>query len=150
MHHACITDRREVLTSPLCHQLSSSTQLKIKMFLEKIDNDISVEQLVEVIKECSERTNELILTSPCVSVAHGDDLARDSPLQDLLCRTPQSKPSRFLEKDREINKLKTELELERYEKADLQEELKAQCEKNNKLGIYGILIFLVVWVFIFL
>lgn len=109
--------------------------MKIKMFLEKIDNDISTEQLVDVIKECCAKTNAEILPSPCVSSVNGDDLVRDSPLQDLLCRTPQSKPSRFVEKDREINKLKTELELERYEKADLQEELKAQCEKNSKLGM---------------
>lgn len=133
MHHACITDRREVLTSPLCHRLSPVTQLNIKIFLEKVDTDVTIKELHEIIRQCTGH-REINLKKSYNWIASGDSpINNGSPLHALL-QTPSSKTSRFLEKDREINKLKTELELERFEKADLQEELKVQCDKNIKLG----------------
>lgn len=62
-------------------------------------------------------------------------LVGKSPLQDFL-RSPNVKAT-SLEKDREIKRLKSELEIERFEKADLQEELKEQKEQIKKLGMYG-------------
>lgn len=134
MHHSCITDRSEVLTSPLCYQLSRATQLNIKMFLEKIDSVVTEPKLANVIKECIKQGCNSEIDTACHWVASGDSpLICGSPLQDFLLRTPQGKNCR-LERYREIKQLQTKLELERLEKADLQEDLKLQCEKNSKLG----------------
>lgn len=55
LHHTCVTDRREVLTSPLCHRLPQTTQLAIKLFLEKVDCDITKDRLHEVIELCTRK-----------------------------------------------------------------------------------------------
>lgn len=134
MHHSCITDRREVLTSPLCHRLSQSTQMNIKAFLEKVEHDVTLEKLQEIILECC-AINCDTSDSSLVCNASGDSSSTvESPLQGLFVRTPHTRRSRFLEKNREINKLRLELQSERYEKQDLQEEVKAQLERNDKLG----------------
>lgn len=134
MHHTCITDRREVLTSPLCHRLSPVTQLSIKIFLEKVDVNVTINELLEIIQQCTGQ-GEMSLRNSYNWIASGDSpINNGSPLQTLLNRTPSSKSSRFFERDREIKKLKSELEQERYEKTDLQEELKLQCDRNTKLG----------------
>lgn len=133
MHHTCITDRREVLTSPLCHKLSADTQLSIKIFLERVDANITIKELHEIIQQCTGQ-GDMRLKRSYNWIASGDSpINNGSPLLSLLHNTP-SKTSRFFEKDREIIKLKTELEQERYERADLQEELKLQCDRNTKLG----------------
>ncbi|KAK9880447.1 hypothetical protein WA026_011693 [Henosepilachna vigintioctopunctata] len=122
MHYTCIYDRRDILTSPLCHRLSKNTQVCIRSFLQKVDNEINYEDLEIIIKELSVNDNE-------DSFKNNDKF--HSPLMGIL-KTPVSKASRFHEKDRELTKLKNMLELERYEKADLQEELRQQSEKIKK------------------
>lgn len=134
LHHSCITDGREVLTSPLCHKLSQTTQLCIKLFLEKVDFDVTRETLNEVINLCVASRDK---TSSSSSTEYEDTpLNCNSPLQDLLTRTPKFKNSRLIEKEREIKQLKNDLDLERFEKADLQEEFKLLQEKNDKLSKY--------------
>ncbi|GJQ72076.1 hypothetical protein Trydic_g3173 [Trypoxylus dichotomus] len=59
-------------------------------------------------------------------------LVGKSPLQEFL-RSPNAKSTRF-EKDRQIKKLKSELEMERFEKGDLQEELREHKEHITKLA----------------
>lgn len=58
---------------------------------------------------------------------------KSSPLQDIL-NTPLSKSSRFIEKGKEIAKLKCDLELALDEKESLETNLKQQVIKNMKLG----------------
>ncbi|KAF2884310.1 hypothetical protein ILUMI_21872 [Ignelater luminosus] len=60
-------------------------------------------------------------------------LMSQSPLQDILQTTP-SRLGRLQEKDKEINKLRYEIDLERFEKADLQNELDLQKQRNKKLS----------------
>lgn len=141
LHHSCITDGREVLTSPLCHKLSQTTQLCIKLFLEKVDFDVTRETLNEVIHLCVTNMAKTTLPSlPFCTEFRDAPLNCGSPLQDLLTKTPKFKNSRYLEKEREIKQLKKDLDLERFEKADLQEEFKLLQEKNDKLSKYVVLL----------
>lgn len=137
LHHTCITDRQEAITLPLCSKLPQLTQLNIKLFLENVDFDVTKEKLVEVIEQCS-RIEQLSPTDPSFhSVYEASSLLScDSPLQDLFNGTPKGKKFGLIQKEREIKQLKRDLELERYEKADLQEELKMQQEKNDDLSKY--------------
>ncbi|XP_049820003.1 repetitive organellar protein isoform X2 [Aethina tumida] len=112
MHYTCIYDRRDVLTVPLCNTLDQKTQIHIRNFLEKVTSNITYEELQRHMQ------------------SNYDENALDT--SDIL-KTPSFKAGRLQVKDREISKLKSELELERYEKADLQEEIKLQIEKNKKL-----------------
>lgn len=140
MHYTCMIDRRESLTSPLCHIQSPITQLSIKIFLEKMNNTITNKELHGIIKQCTGQ-GEISFRNSYNWIASGDSpINNGSPLQEFLNKTPHLRKSRFSEKDREINKLKAELELEQLEKADLQEELKMQCDRNSKLGNVAYLI----------
>lgn len=137
LHHTCIIDRREVLTSPLCNKLSQLTQLSIKLFLEKLDFNITNETLDEVINVCVAIIKEEAMStfdSPLCTIYGNSSLNCKSPLEDLLIRTPKVKNSSCFEKIREIKHLKNDLEMERFEKADLQEELKLQQQRNDKLS----------------
>ncbi|KAF5305007.1 hypothetical protein FQR65_LT07798 [Abscondita terminalis] len=130
LHYSCIHDRRDVLTSPLCYQLSKQTQTTIKGYLEKTKNDINLDKLFDIIeasfewKKENKSLNDFTLSCDYSNVA--------SPLQALL-HTPVSKGPRYKEKDREINKLRSELDLERFEKIDLQKELSEEKDKNKNL-----------------
>ncbi|XP_060536310.1 coiled-coil domain-containing protein 18-like isoform X2 [Cylas formicarius] len=128
MHYTCIHDRRNVLTSPLCYNLHPATQILIKSFLEKMDNNITNETLEKVIlnifAEVKKQTSYLDLSIL--------SCATESPLQDVL-QTPASKKFKLREKDKEIVKLRQDLELEKEEKSDLAEELQSLMEKNSKL-----------------
>lgn len=137
LHHTCITDRQEAVTSPLCSKLPQVTQLNIKIFLENVDFDVTREKLDEVIERCV-NIKEIDLAQAHFHTVYEGSLKCDSPLQGLLNGTPKGKKkSLLLEKEREIKQLKNDLELERYEKADLQEELKLQQEKNKDLRKYS-------------
>uniref|UniRef100_A0A1Y1KCN0 Uncharacterized protein n=1 Tax=Photinus pyralis TaxID=7054 RepID=A0A1Y1KCN0_PHOPY len=129
LHFSCIHDRRDVLTSPLCYQLSKATQISIKYYLENVHSDINKEKLFKIIEESINirqfKSNPRTLSSEYSF--HG------SPLQQLL-HTPLPKLSRLREKDKEINKLQVEVDLERLEKFDLQDELAIQKECNKKLS----------------
>lgn len=130
MHYTCIYDRRDVLTSPLCHSLSQTTQLIIRNFLQKITKNVTKDTMNDIIKSCIDDASDHLPTNQWLSVE--TTCSKNSPLQDLL-KTPVSKFGRLYEKDKLISTLKSELEAERYEKADLQEELKLQSEKSKKI-----------------
>ncbi|XP_025834068.1 COP1-interactive protein 1-like isoform X3 [Agrilus planipennis] len=134
MHYSCVFEHRDVLTSPLCQRLSHHTQLCIRMFLEKIQNDVTKDILFETIKNCT-FVNEFKKKLQSSQWMSGGDspLSSRSPLQELLY-TPGYKKAYIQEREREINKLRQELEVERYEKLDIQEELKQQQEHNEKIG----------------
>ncbi|KAJ8934117.1 hypothetical protein NQ314_013576 [Rhamnusium bicolor] len=133
MHYTCIYDRRDVLTSPLCHNLRQVTQVCVKNFLEKIQDCTKVtnEELVRIVESCVEEGVKVDVSSQWLSVANSP-LSRTSPLQDIL-KTPTTKSTKLLEKDKEITRLKTELELTQDEKDNLEEDLKLQIEANKRL-----------------
>lgn len=56
MHYTCIHDRRDILTSPLCHQLKQVTQMYIKNFLEKLQDSssLTIDKLANVVDKCVE------------------------------------------------------------------------------------------------
>lgn len=123
LHYSCITDRRSCLTEPLCNNLSSDLQIIIRTFLELFPEKIDQNSFKSFIRKSFKVSNDQIvqLKSP---------LSYGSPLKEFL-RTPTSKVH-F--KDRELKKLRDEIELEKFEKADLQEELRAHQEKIEKIG----------------
>lgn len=135
LHHTCITVRQDVITLPLCSKLPQNTQLIIKAFLENIDLHITREKLEEVIERCMKIKQIVIIESP-LSEEYEDCVCATSPLQSLLSGTPKTNKSRLFEKEREIKQLKNDLELERYEKADLQEELRLQKDENKSISMY--------------
>ncbi|KAK5649673.1 hypothetical protein RI129_000702 [Pyrocoelia pectoralis] len=128
LHFSCIHDRRDVLTSPLCDQLSKATQTCIKFYLENVGNDINKEKLCQIIGE-SINIQKIQCKPYILSSGY---LFQDSSLQQLL-NTPVLK-SRYRDKDKEINKLRAEIDLERYEKFELQDTLAIQKECNRKLS----------------
>lgn len=130
LHYTCIYDRRDVLTSPLCYSLSAPTQIIIRNFLQKFNKEFTNSALNVLIEQCLEEVS-LNLNNHWINI--GGSIGRNSPLQDLL-KTPVSKFGRLHEKEKNISDLKSALELERYEKADLQEELRLQIDKNLKIG----------------
>lgn len=135
MHYTCIHDRRDVLTSPLCYNLKQTTQLYVKNFLERIQecSELSNEALNNIIKSCvKNKLGSSVDESPCLTVSN-QLYMKHSPLQDIL-KTPTSKSSKLVEKDREIGRLKTDLQLAQEEKENLEEDLRIQDEKNKKLG----------------
>lgn len=131
LHYTCIHDRRDVLTSPLCYNLQQITQMCIKNFLEKIQAcpKISNEELANIIQCCVDEVEKKPnIICQLLAVANSPPNKR-SPLHDIL-RTPTSKNVKLIE----LNKLRTELELVRDEKESLEEDLKLQIEKYNRLG----------------
>ncbi|XP_076266975.1 uncharacterized protein LOC143200443 isoform X2 [Rhynchophorus ferrugineus] len=127
LHYTCIHDRRNVLTSPMCHNLSSATQQHIKSFLEKVTAEISYDALEEVIKSLFIKN----LKIPCQLYNSGSS-NKATPLQDIL-RTPTTKMKKMEEKDKEIRTLKRELETEKFYKADLEDDIKDLTDKVGKL-----------------
>lgn len=137
LHHTCITDRHEEITSPLCCKLPQAIQFQIKHFLENVNLDITREKMETAIDLCVKLKEELSLSdSSFHTVYEVSPLYHQSPLQGLLTGTPKSKRSMLFEKEREIKQLKNDLELERYEKADLQEELKSYQQQIDGLSKY--------------
>ena len=84
----------------------------------------------KIIKICIDDASDHLANNQWLNVETSS--CSNSPLQDLL-KTPVSKMGRLHEKDRLIAKLKTELDAERYDKTELQEELKKQMDRNKKL-----------------
>ncbi|XP_045461208.1 uncharacterized protein PFB0765w [Harmonia axyridis] len=119
MHYTCIYDGRENFTLPLCQNLSKKSQLSIKNFLQNVDKDVTYSDLKNIIGKDS------IYDSV-------ESKSTNSPLTDVF-RTPSLKRRFNYEKDRAVNKLKTALELEQYEKADVEDELRTQIKKTKKL-----------------
>lgn len=138
MHYTCIHDRRDVLTSPLCHNLQQTTQICIRNFLERVQEYTELtNETLEAIIACCEADTER--TPPgqfqqwfCLpsGIAVGK-----SPLEDIL-KTPSTKGSRLLEKDKAISRLTSDLELIQDEKENLEEDFRLQVERNKKLGKY--------------
>ncbi|KAK9732199.1 hypothetical protein QE152_g13020 [Popillia japonica] len=129
LHFACVIERKDTLIMPSC-KLPPDIQHYIKNFLEKVNSKITNFHFKKIIEEMNESN---ISSTSYQWMPIGDSpLVGKSPLQDFL-RSPNVKAT-SLEKDREIKRLKSELEIERFEKADLQEELKEQKEQIKKLG----------------
>ncbi|KAJ8959498.1 hypothetical protein NQ318_022195 [Aromia moschata] len=133
LHYTCIHDRRDVLTSPLCHNLKQNTQKCIRTFLEKIQEakKLGNGELINIIESCIKEVNKKTEACQWLSMT-GSPISKESPLQDIL-QTPTIKENRLLRKDKEITRLKTELELAQEEKESAEEDLKLQIEKNKKL-----------------
>lgn len=136
MHYTCIHDRRDVLTSPLCHNLQQTTQISIRNFLERAQDGLELtnQALAIVIASCEEEVGKTLFEHSQQWQTGSTKILGKSPLQDIL-KTPNTKGSRLIEKDKEINKLKTDLELVQEEKYNLEEDLRFQTEKNKKLGM---------------
>lgn len=136
MHYTCIHDRRDVLTSPLCHNLQQITQICIRSFLERVQecSELTNETLQSIITSCEADTQKYSSeqSSQWLSLSAGIAIGK-SPLQDIL-KTPSTKGSRLLEKEKEIASLKSNLDLIQEEKENLEEDLNVQIERNKKLG----------------
>lgn len=112
----------------MCTKLRQETQIKIKSFLEMVlpyGRSISIEILRDAIMELTDSENKSILKTP-----------NTRPLKEFLSspviRSAQS--HRILnERNHELRLLKSELEVERFEKADLQEDLKIEQKKVQNL-----------------
>ncbi|XP_076291563.1 mushroom body defect isoform X2 [Lasioglossum baleicum] len=111
----------------MCNKLESETQMKIKMFLEMVipyGSEINRESLRSAIFELQDNLPKTPVTP------------RREALKDFL-NTPVTKSARshklLNDRNRELRKLMNELEMERFEKADLQEEVKIQHNKVKSL-----------------
>ncbi|XP_046597175.1 myosin-2 heavy chain [Neodiprion lecontei] len=117
------------LHRPMCIKLSNETQLKIKAFLEKV-LQYSTSVTKEVINEAIMETSGTIIKTP-------PSTPKIRPLKDFFnspVTTVRKNFNRVMEeRTREIRRLRAELETERFEKADLQEDLETQREKINNL-----------------
>ncbi|CAH0551191.1 unnamed protein product [Brassicogethes aeneus] len=127
LHYSCIYDRRDILTVPLCKGLNKKTQIYIRNFLEKVNATTSYDELINIINYKYER----YLMDNNALWPNNYSLEPQSPLQEIF--TPNSKTKLPESKTREIIQLKSALELERYDKADIQEELKLQLDINKKM-----------------
>ncbi|XP_050498375.1 repetitive organellar protein-like [Diabrotica virgifera virgifera] len=126
MHYTIMHDRRDVLTSPLCYNLQEFTQIKIRSFLEKVQDNVNHAELARIINSCIEdNRNYNFISSPLHT-------SRNSPLHDVL-KTPAVKSTRLFERDKEIAKLKANLELVQEEKEIAEKDLQSQIERNKKL-----------------
>lgn len=136
MHYTCIHDRRDFLTSPLCHNLQQTTQICIRGFLERAQeySEITKDALKAIVAACQAETEKYSSeqTQQWISLPAGTVVGK-SPLQDIF-RTPSIKRGRLLEKDKEIIKLNSALELLQEEKENLEEDVRIQTERNKKLG----------------
>lgn len=131
LHFACVVERKDSLIVPSCNKLPQDVQMYIKNFLEKVNSRITNFHLKKIIEEMNE--SNISTTSYQWQPIGDSPLTGNSPLQEFL-RSPITKTTK-LHKDREIKKLRSELELERFEKSDLQEELKEHKEQITKLGM---------------
>lgn len=112
---------------PMCINLQHETQLKIKSFLEMIipyGKNINREILREIITEVETDIPKTPVT------------LKKKTLKDFFNSpvTWSAQTHKLLnEKNKELRMLKTELEVERFEKADLQEDLRIQQNKVQNL-----------------
>ncbi|XP_017754837.1 PREDICTED: uncharacterized protein PFB0765w-like [Eufriesea mexicana] len=112
---------------PMCINLQHETQFKIKSFLEMIipyGKDINRETLKEIIVEIEDDVSKTPKTPKIRSFKDFFNSPATWSAQSYKI---------FSERNREIRKLKTELEVERFEKADLQEDLRIQQTKVQNL-----------------
>ncbi|CAL7940577.1 unnamed protein product [Xylocopa violacea] len=112
---------------PMCIKLQHSTQLKIKTFLEMIipyGKDIEKETLRKIIAEIESDTPEVPVTPKTKTLQHylTSPAVQSAQRHKLLT-----------ERNRELRMLKTELEVERFEKMDLQEDLRIQQNRIQNL-----------------
>lgn len=125
LSYAC---QNVIFHQPMCTKLRQETQIKIKSFLEMVlpyGRSISIEILRDAIMELTDSENKSILKTP-----------NTRPLKDFfsspVIRSAQS--HRILnERNHELRLLKSELEVERFEKADIQEDLKIEQKKVQSL-----------------
>lgn len=111
-------DKRDIFTLPLCQKLHKKSQLSIKEYLQSVNKEVTFSDLHKLIGQ--HRIQEYNESKPT-----------QSPLTDVF-RTPILKIK--FEKDKAVNKLKNALELEQYQKADLQDDLEREIKKNENLG----------------
>ncbi|GLV40148.1 mushroom body defect [Carabus blaptoides fortunei] len=136
LHYCCIKDCRPEFISPLCENLSLTIQVFMKTFLEDLQsgNDITRDVLKDAISSIHKLSSTP--TKPyCNSPYNSPKLSTPNanPLVEFF-RTPLKKYQLNYElQKKEVKTLLAQLDLERFEKADLQEELKFQYEKNKKL-----------------
>ncbi|KAF7390971.1 hypothetical protein HZH66_009451 [Vespula vulgaris] len=113
---------------PMCTKLQQETQIKIKSFLEMVlpyGKSISIEILRDVIMQLTDFESKSILETP-------NTRSLKEFFSSPVVRSAQS--HRILnERNRELRLLKSELEVERFEKADLQEDLKIEQNKVQTL-----------------
>ncbi|XP_076758021.1 mushroom body defect isoform X2 [Xylocopa sonorina] len=112
---------------PMCIKLQHSTQLKIKTFLEMIipyGRDIEKETLRKIIAEIENDTSEIPVTPKAKILQHylTSPAVQSSQRHKILT-----------ERNRELRMLRTELEVERFEKIDLQEDLRIQQNRIQNL-----------------
>ncbi|KZC13011.1 hypothetical protein WN55_04908 [Dufourea novaeangliae] len=111
----------------MCNKLQHETQIKIKMFLEIIipyGKNINKESLRAAIAELEYNAPKTPVTP------------RTRSLKDFFTSpaTRSAQTHKVLsERNRELRKLMNELEVERFEKADLQEDLRIQQNKVQSL-----------------
>ncbi|XP_076243998.1 mushroom body defect [Calliopsis andreniformis] len=111
----------------MCNKLQHETQIKIKTYLEILiphGKDIDKELLNRTIIQLEEDTPKTPVTP------------RTQSLRDFF-QSPASKSTQgcklLSERSLELRKLRTELEVERFEKIDLQEDLRIQQNKIQNL-----------------
>lgn len=121
------TSQETLFHQPMCNKLQHETQIKIKTYLEMLipyGKDIDRETLKRVILEVGGDTPRTPVTP------------RTQSLRDFF-KSPATRSAQghklLSEKSHELRKLKTELEVERFEKIDLQEDLKIQQNKIQNL-----------------
>lgn len=127
MHFTAILEPREVFVEPLCSNLPESFQISIKKFLETFQHSKTREDFYDIIESCVKKESCVSPSWVCVSPV------TNSPLQKFF-KTPTPRFARFLEKDKEIQKLKTELEVERMDKLEVQDDLKMREQQIKKLS----------------
>nr|XP_034176488.1 putative leucine-rich repeat-containing protein DDB_G0290503 [Osmia lignaria] len=116
-----------VFYQPMCNKLQHETQLKIKAFFEMIipyGKGINRETLREIIAELEDSVPNTPMTPKTKALKDffNSPVARSAQIHKLLN-----------ERNQELRKLKTELEVERFEKSDLQEDLRIQQNKVQNL-----------------
>ncbi|XP_012134528.2 mushroom body defect [Megachile rotundata] len=112
---------------PMCMKLQHETQLKIKAFLEMIipyGKGINRDTLKEIINELEDNVPDTPVTPKTRALKDffNSPAARSAHINKLLN-----------ERNYELRKLKSQLEVERFEKSDLQEDLKIQQNKVQSL-----------------
>lgn len=120
LHHTCIVCTKESFKNSMCEKLSGMNQIWIKEFLEKFDDIKNYNDIV---------TFDIKPTS----LNQKTQNKSDSPLSDYF-QTPIRR-IRIVEKDKRIKHLMSELELERSEKAELQDELRSEQNKVKVISM---------------
>lgn len=131
MHYTCILGRRDDLIEPLCSKLTQNVQENIRNFLEAFSGTVTREELEYYVTEVMNVETQASTPPTYNYFKVRTPKVMSSPLEDYL-KTPKSR-SRV---NNEIRKLKSALELEKDEKADLQEELQAHQEKIKRISTF--------------